>query len=153
MNHGEQSASSSSPRGTRMGGGIENGHQGRLDPALNEPQEEPPNQADLPGGHHLQITLTGRRRRFPNEPTWKIWFAESSKCFHRQRSCRGLSKANRVHEQPVCGACQRATRGQRSLRETNFVYEDQLGNFHTDARCNAVTGPMTEIRQCKVCGG
>ena len=151
-NNGGLSASSLSPRSTSVDGGMGDEAQRRREHTQSEPHEEPPNQADLPGGHHLQITLTGRRRRFPSEPTWKIWFAESSQCFHRQQSCRGLRKANRVREQPVCGECQRATQGQRSLREASFVYEDQLGTFHTDARCNAVIGPMVEIRQCKICG-
>ena len=33
----------------------------------------------------------------------------------------------------------------------NFIFEDQLGNHHVDARCEAVTGAMLEIRQCRLC--
>ena len=152
MNDRGQNTSSLSPRGTSSDGDTRNEGHGRDNPIQAEPQEEPPNRADLPGEQRLQITLTGRRRRFAAEPIWQIWLAESSQCFHRQRSCRGLRNANRVREHPVRGACQRATQGQRSLREASFVYEDQLGNHHTDARCSAVAGPMLEIRQCKICG-
>ena len=149
---GEHSTSSLPLTGTSSNEGRGTGGPERDHPVQAEPQEEPPNQADLPGDR-LQITLTGRRRRFAAEPTWQIWFAESSQCFHRRQDCRGLRNANRVRGHPVCGACQRAAQGQRSLMEASFVYEDQLGNHHTDARCRAVTGPMLEIRQCKVCGG
>ena len=35
--------------------------------------------------------------------------------------------------------------GRRSLREADFVYEDQLANHHTNPRCEAVTGAMLEF--------
>ena len=113
-----------------------------------EPQEELPNRAD---GHHV-ITLTGRRRRFRSEPIWEAWFAESGQCFHRREDCRGLRNANRKQAKSICGVCQRATQQQRPYGRTTYLYEDQLMNLHTDSRCEAVTGVMMEIRQCKVCG-
>ena len=133
---GEYSASSLPQTGTSSNGGFGAGSPEREHPVQAEPQEEPPNQADLPGDQ-LQVTLTGRRRRFAAEPTWQIWFAESSQCFHRRQDCRGLRNANRVRGHPVCGACQRAAQGQRGMMEASFVYEDQLGNHHIDARCRA----------------
>ena len=112
---------------------------------------EPPNQMDRPSEQHLQISLTGRRRRFALDPPWEAWFAESSQCFHRRRECRGLRKANRVRGHPICGICQQSARGHSGLGVMDFIYEDQVGNFHTDTRCRAVTGAMLEIRQCKLC--
>ena len=125
--------------------------QGDDDLEPEEPCEEPPNQIDQPSGQHLQVSLTGRRRRFALDPPWEAWFAESSQCFHRRRECRRLRKANRVRGHPICGICQQSTREQNGLGAVNFIYEDQVGNFHTDARCKCVTGAMLEIRQCKLC--
>ena len=101
---GEHSTSSLPPTGTSSNEGRGTGGLERDHPVQAEPQEEPPNQADLPGDR-LQITLTGRRRRLAAEPTWQIWFAESSQCFHRRQDCTGLEKRNRVRGHPVCGAC------------------------------------------------
>ena len=119
----------------------------------DEPHGEPPNQMDQPVEQHLQVSLTGRRRRFTLEAPWEAWFAESSQCFHRRRECRGLRNANRVKGHPICGRCQHVAQeqGQRSLAEVNYIFEDQLGTHHVDARCAAVTGTMLEIRQCKLC--
>ena len=116
-------------------------------------QEEPSSQADGPSEGHLQISLTGRRRRFALNPPWEVWFAESSQCFHRRQECRGLRKANRIQGHPICGRCQQVmeARGQRGLAEASHIFEDQLGTHHVDARCAAVTGTMLEIRQCKLC--
>ena len=105
------SASSTSGGGIRLAEPREQGLQG-IHEAYHfgqaEPHEEPPNRADRPLEQHLQISLTGRRRRFTLEPPWQVWFAESSQCFHRRRECRGLRNANRVQGHPICGICQQA---------------------------------------------
>ena len=85
------------------------------------------------------------------ERAWEAWFAESSQCFHLQEDCRGLRNANRTQCKPVCGACQHATQNQTPYAATHFLFEDQVGNLHTDATCGAVTGAMLEIRECKIC--
>ena len=75
-----------------------------------EPREEPPNQTDRPLEQRLQISLTGRRRRFALEPPWEVWFAESSHAFTEgenagdcgkptgSKGIRFVGVANRPHE-------------------------------------------------------
>ena len=116
-----------------------------------EPQEEPPSRADE---HHV-ISLTGRRRRFRSEPTWEAWFAESGQCCHRREDCRGncgMPIASELAPSAEHARGPRRGRGHMVRRPTCNMYEDQLGNLHTDPRCDGVTGTMLEIRQCKVCG-
>ena len=64
----------------------------------------------------------------------------------RAEKCQSSARASGVRGMPEVDP------RPEDLREASFVFEDQLGNHHNDARCNAVTGPMVEIRQCKICG-
>ena len=114
-----------------------------------EPHEEPPVESTA---QPQAIQVQTRRRRAPQiYVLWQAWFAPSSVCYHKKRSCRGLGNAGRIQGIELRRSCQFNTQGQQSYDETSVLYIDEVDRIHTDVRCGAVVGGMLEKRACKLC--